>query len=50
MMVEIRKPEITKKMSTPTNPPSTQVGNAWKATTETTATARRPSMSGRYFG
>jgi hypothetical protein len=29
--LEIRKPEITKKTSTPMNPPDTAFGNAWKA-------------------
>jgi hypothetical protein len=28
MIVEIRKPEMTKKMSTPINPPCTAAGNA----------------------
>src|SRR3954468_7133408 len=50
MMGVIRKPEITKKMSTPMKPPSSAVGNAWYSTTEPTAMARRPSMSGRYLG
>src|SRR6516225_652818 len=43
----IRKPEITKNTSTPTNPPCTPDRSAWYSTTETTAKARRPSMSGR---
>lgn len=50
MMVEIRKPEMTKKISTPMKPPFIDDGKAWNMTTERTATARRPSMSARYFG
>ncbi len=34
----MRNPEITKKMSTPINPPKIQSGKAWKPTTERTAT------------
>src|SRR4051812_4900 len=49
MMPVIRKPEITKKTSTPTNPPGAATGKAWKFTTSNTATARRPSTSGRYW-
>ena len=50
MMVEMRKPEITKKMSTPTKPDLKMLsGKAWKRTTEMTAMARSPSMSGRYL-
>jgi hypothetical protein len=48
MIVEIRKPEITKKISTPINPLFIQAGKAWKATTNSTAIALNPSMSGRY--
>src|SRR6266487_645584 len=43
----IRKPEITKNTSTPTNPPCTPSRSAWYSTTESTAKARKPSMSGR---
>jgi hypothetical protein len=43
----MRKPEMTKKTSTPTNPPATPGTPAWNRTTASTATARRPSMSGR---
>ncbi len=39
---------MTKKTSTPTKPPRTAWMPAWKATTGSTATARRPSISGRY--
>ena len=50
MMVEMRNPDITKKTSTPTNPDLKMLsGKAWKRTTEMTAMARRPSISGRYF-
>ena len=40
---------MTKKTSTPTNPPlkTGTFGNAWKTKTANTANARRPSMSGR---
>lgn len=49
MMEEIRKPEMTKKTSTPTNPPlkTGTFGKAWKTNTAKTASARKPSMSGR---
>ena len=47
MSPEIRYPEIAKKTSTPTNPPGTRPGKAWKPMTRRTATARSPSMSGR---
>src|SRR6478752_1886609 len=43
----MRKPESTKKTSTPTKPPLTTPTPAWNATTSSTATARRPSMSAR---
>ena len=50
MMVEMRKPEMTKNMSTPTKPDLKMLsGKAWKRTTEMTAMARRPSISGRYL-
>ncbi len=48
-MVPIKYPDITKNISTPTNPPGISVGNAWKITTEITASARRPSISLLYF-
>ncbi|WP_245548319.1 hypothetical protein [Nocardia pneumoniae] len=38
---------MTKKTSTPTNPPRMPGVFAWKNTTASTATARNPSMSGR---
>src|SRR5688572_18829913 len=41
---------MTKNTSTPTKPPRHALGYAWNATTARTATARRPSMSGRYAG
>ena len=50
MMVDIRNPEMTKKTSTPTNPDLKILsGKAWKRTTEMTAMARSPSISGRYL-
>ena len=50
MMVEMRNPEITKKTSTPTKPDLKMLsGKAWKRTTEMTAMARSPSISGRYL-
>ncbi len=44
----IKYPEMTKKISTPMKPPSQPIQPAWKKTTGSTATARRPSISGRY--
>lgn len=50
MIVEMRNPEMTKKTSTPTKPDlKTLSGKAWKRTTEITAMARSPSISGRYL-
>ena len=50
IMVEMRNPEITKKTSTPTKPDLKMLsGKAWKRTTEMTAIARSPSISGRYL-
>ena len=50
MMVDIRNPEMTKNTSTPTKPDLKMLsGKAWKSTTEMTAMARKPSISGRYF-
>ena len=50
MMVEMRNPEMTKNTSTPTKPDlKTLSGKAWKRTTEMTAMARSPSISGRYL-
>ena len=43
----IRKPEITKKTSTPTKPPETVPKPEWATITSRTASARRPWMSGR---
>ncbi len=43
----IRKPETTKNTSTPMKPPRTPSSSAWYAITAVTASARRPSMSGR---
>src|SRR5476649_1262515 len=40
---------MTKKMSTPTNPAGSRSGKAWNRTTAATATALKPSMSGRYL-
>jgi hypothetical protein len=41
----ITNPEITKKISTPTNPPLTLEGKRWPAITSITAIARRPWIS-----
>ena len=50
IIVEMRKPEMTKKMSTPAKPDLKMLsGKAWKRTTERTAMARSPSISGRYL-
>src|SRR4051812_40884357 len=46
-MPVMRKPEMTKKTSTPTKPPDIPGTAAWNRTTARTATARSPSMSGR---
>lgn len=43
----MRKPDRTKNMSTPTNPPANHGSPAWKASTAPTAMARIPSMSSR---
>ena len=45
----IKKPEITKKTSTPVNPPWRFSGDTWKITTAITAKALSPSISGLYF-
>ena len=42
----MRKPEMTKKTSTPRKPPGSQRGSRWKAMTAATASARRPSRPG----
>ena len=44
----MRNPEITKKTSTPMNPPANPGTSAWASKTSTTATARMPWMSQRY--
>src|SRR5687768_3448676 len=43
----MRKPEITKKTSTPTNPPVKGPIRAWSSATSSTARARSPWMSCR---
>jgi hypothetical protein len=43
----ITKPEITKNTSTPTKPPREPARPRWKAKMASTASARRPSTSGR---
>lgn len=48
MMLNIKYPEITKKISTPENPPGSAPGKAWYITTDNIARALRPSMSGLY--
>ena len=45
----IRNPEMMKNTSTPTKPLLTPGTAAWNRTTEVTAIARNPSMSGRNF-
>jgi hypothetical protein len=47
MIPEMRNPEMTKNTSTPAKPPGAAAGKAWNASTASTATARRPSTSGR---
>ncbi|BBH52774.1 hypothetical protein JCM31447_12170 [Fluviispira sanaruensis] len=48
IIVEIKKPEMTKNISTPMNPPGFNTGKKWNKTTDSTAIARNPSISGRY--
>lgn len=43
----MRKPEMTKNTSTPTNPPGRRAGQRWYSTTARTANARSPWMSHR---
>ncbi|AEI12052.1 hypothetical protein Celgi_1534 [Cellulomonas gilvus ATCC 13127] len=43
----MRKPETTKKTSTPTYPPGSAAGQTWKTTTAATASARSTWMSRR---
>ena len=45
----MRNPLITKKTSTPTQPPPKDLNPTWKKRTLRTAIARRPSISGRYL-
>src|SRR3954463_8595853 len=45
----MRKPEITKKTSTPTKPPRSTAGHTWKTTTSSTAIARSAWISGRWL-
>jgi len=49
MIDDMRKPEMTKKISTPMKPPAILSGNAWNPTIDRTAKARKPSISARYF-
>jgi hypothetical protein len=42
-----RNPEITKKMSTPMKPAWAHCGNRCTASSDSTATPRKPSMSKR---
>jgi hypothetical protein len=42
----IRNPEITKNISTPMNPPDSQLSFMWKVNTESIAMALSPSISG----
>ena len=48
MIEVIRKPEMTKKTSTPRYPPGRAFSLMWKRITGRTANARKPSISGRY--
>ena len=48
MIEEIKKPERTKKMSTPIYPPENVVNPAWNKITNITANPRRPSKSDLY--
>ena len=44
----MRKPETTKKTSTPRKPPGSQLTSPWNTMTAATATARSPSSDGEY--
>lgn len=46
----MRKPLITRKTSTPTNPPGREGTSRWKRITKRIERARKPSMSLRYAG
>ena len=46
MIPVMRKPEMTKKTSTPIKPPGMTWGNAWYINTEIIATALSPSTYG----
>jgi hypothetical protein len=45
----MKKPEITKNMSTPRYPFGKRVSSKWLIITETPATALKPSISGLYI-
>ena len=45
----IKKPEITKKISTPANPPGAHAGSKWNSITAITAIALNPFMSSLKF-
>jgi hypothetical protein len=47
MIFVIRKPEMTKKRSTPVKPPAKPGTSKWNSVTATTATARSPLISCR---
>ena len=49
MIWEMRYPEMTKKTSTPMNPPVMNSGKAWKMMTVVMAMVLNPSISGRYL-
>lgn len=49
MILEIKYPEITKKTSTPTKPPTKIFGHAWNIITMPIAIVLSPSISARYF-
>jgi hypothetical protein len=47
MICEIKYPDMTKKTSTPMNPPDKVSGKAWYMITKVTAIVLKPSISGR---
>jgi len=49
MIDVIKNPLITKKMSTPINPPENKVISKWYNITDITDKALSPSMSALYF-
>jgi len=49
IILDIKKPEITKNISTAMNPPGIKFGKKWKPNKGSIPKDRRPSISDRYF-